>query len=99
MKKKFRKIWIGLLSGMVALNFFGLQACVYGPPERWSEEDVKQTRQHLDSIRGILQERQHVDVNNSTINMEEYQRETQRLEKEAASLEKRLKDMEKNKSN
>ena len=58
---------------------------------------MKQTRQHLDSIRGILQERQHVDVNDSTINMEEYQRETQRLEKEAASLEKRLKDMEKNK--
>lgn len=81
-----------MLSGVVAVNFFGLQACVYGPPPR---DDARELERRLDSIHQILKERQNVESNDSNINMEEYRMETQRLEKEVSTIEEQLKSLKK----
>lgn len=98
MNKKFHKIWINLLSSVavsVSFSFFGCAPSkVYGPPEI-PEENVKQMREHLDSIREILTERENSEVYGSPEIMEEYDRETNRLRQEANELEKKLEEMQK----
>ena len=101
----FRKLWIGLLSGIATLtacNVIGPQPCYYGPPPVDPTEDTVQPqndrreviRQRIAAIRDIVEERRNSEIYGSPEMMEEYARETRRLQAEADSLEKELETME-----
>lgn len=108
MGKWFRKLWIGLLSGMAALaacNIFSPPPCYYGPPPfdpstkedsavKVRNERLEALRQRIDAIRDILEERRNSEIYGSPEMMEEYERENRRLEAEADSLERELKALE-----
>ena len=103
MGKWFRKLWIGLLSGTAALvscNLTAPQPCYYGPPPVDPTVDTatmsrKETlRQRIDAIRNILEERHNSEIYGPPDMMEEYERETQRLQAESDSLERELKGLE-----
>lgn len=107
MGKLLRKVWIGLLSGTAALaacNFSSEQPCYYGPPEVPNGDTIENTnpkerremlRQRIESIRSIVEERQHSEIYGPPEMIEKYERETQRLQAEADSLERELKAMDK----
>ena len=105
MFKWFRKLWIGLLSGIATLtacNVIGPQPCYYGPPPVDPTEDTVKSqndrretlRQRIDAIRDIVEERRNAEVYGPPEVIEEYTQETYRLQAEADSLEKELKAME-----
>ena len=98
MKKWFRCLWIGLLSGTAFLASCGLKPhpTLYGgpPPEDSTQVQSMSRRQalqqHLDSIRAIIEEREFSEVYGSPEIIEKYSRETRRLKEEAAELEAQL---------
>lgn len=103
MGKWFRKMWIGLLSGIATLtacNVIGPQPCYYGPPPTDPTEDTVQPdrkemlRQRIAAIRDIVEERRNSEIYGPPEMMEEYGRETRRLQAEADSLELELKALE-----
>ena len=105
MFKWFRKLWIGLLSGIATLtacNVIGPQPCYYGPPPVDPTEDTIQPqndrrevlRQRIAAIRDIVEERRNSEIYGPPEVMEEYARETRRLQAEADSLESELKALE-----
>ena len=105
MFKWFRKLWIGLLSGIATLtacNVIGPQPCYYGPPPVDPTEDTLQPqndrrevlRQRIAAIRDIVEERRNSEIYGPPEVMEEYARETRRLQAEADSLESELKALE-----
>lgn len=96
-------MWIGLLSGIATLtacNVVGPQPCYYGPPPTDPTEDTVQTdrkemlRQRIAAIRDIVEERRNSEIYGPPEMIEEYGRETRRLEAEADSLEVELKALE-----
>lgn len=103
MARWFRKLWIGLLSGTAALascNLVGPQPCYYGPPTVDPTVDTSRAsrkealRQRIEAIRAIVEERQNSEVYGPPEIMEEYNRETRRLQSEADSLELELKALD-----
>lgn len=103
MGKWFRKLWIGLLSGVAALtacNFSGSQPCYYGPPPTDPTEDTvkpdrkTELRQRIAAIRDIVEERRNSEIYGPPEIMQEYAQETRRLIAEADSLEMELKALE-----
>ena len=103
MAKWFRKLWIGLLSGTAALvscNLIAPQPCYYGPPPVDPTVDTAKVsrkaaiRQRLDAIRDIVEERRNSEIYGPPEMMEEYERETNRLQAEADSLEQELLSLE-----
>lgn len=101
--KWLRKLWIGLLSGVATLtacNVIGPQPCYYGPPPTDPTEDTVQSnrkevlRQRIAAIRDIVEERRNSEIYGPPEIMEEYARETRRLQAEADSLEMELKALE-----
>lgn len=100
----FRKLWIGLLSGVATLTAcnVGPQPCYYGPPPVDPTEDTVNSqndrreviRQRIDAIRDIVEERLNSEIYGPPEMLEEYARETQRLQAEADSLERELKALE-----
>lgn len=109
MGRKFRKLWIGLLSGtavLAACNVFSPPPCYYGPPPidpssndtvmNANQHDRRETlRQRIQAINDILEERSNSEIYGSPEMMEEYARENMRLKAEADSLERELKLLEK----
>lgn len=102
MSRWFRKLWIGLLSGTAVLascDFFATSPKLYGPPpveDTLRKSDRREViRQRIESIRAIVEERQNSEIYGPPEMMEEYARETQRLQAEADSLEQELKAIEK----
>ena len=109
MGRRFRKLWIGLLSGtavLAACNVFSPPPCYYGPPPvdpssndtvmNVNQNDRRETlRQRIQAIHDILEERSNSEIYGSPEMMEEYARENIRLEAEADSLERELKLLEK----
>ena len=101
MSRWFRKLWIGLLSGTAALtscSLFSPPPCYYGPPpieDTLQKPDRREAiRQRIESIRAIVEERQNSEIYGPPEMMEEYARETSRLQAEADSLEQELKALE-----
>ncbi len=101
MKKWFRGLWIGLLSGTAFLASCGLkpQSTLYGPPPEDSTQVQSLTRrqfiqQQIDSIRAIIEKREFAEVYGSPEIIEAYSRETNRLKEEAAKLEAELKELD-----
>ncbi len=103
MAKWFRKLWIGLLSGTAALvscNLIAPPPCCYGPPPVDPTVDTTKAnrkvviRERINAIRDILDERRNSEIYGPPEMMEEYERETNRLQAEADSLEKELLSLE-----
>ena len=104
-----KKLWIWTLSGVaLILGSVSLvrcihreQPCYYGPPIKESEhlemDSIAQLRQQLqqrlDSIRAIVEERQNSEIYGPPEMMEEYARETKRLQVEADSIAKELENL------
>lgn len=105
-----RRLWIWILSGLAILLGGLLlvrcihrpQPCYYGPPvkdpdslEVSSKAQMRmQLQQRLDALRNIIEERQNSEIYGPPEMIEEYGRETRRLQAEADSLEKELKSLE-----
>ena len=105
MGKWFRKLWIGLLSGTAALaacNLFSPPPCYYGPPPVNPSDSVvnaknekrEMLRQRIDDIRDVLKERQNSEIYGPPEMMEAYEKENNRLQAEADSLEQELKNLD-----
>ena len=99
----FRKIWIGLLSG---LAFVSACTCnehpkVYGPPARdvddtvhvYTKQQKRQMRQRLEALRNIIKEREMSEVYGSPEIIERYANQTEKLRNEADSLSRVLESL------
>lgn len=99
MKKWFRNLWIGLLSGTAFLTACGLRPSptYYGSPN--VDEDLTEGRmalqQRLDSIRDIIEERESAKIYGSPEVMERYRTETSRMRAEADSISRKIEDFDK----
>ena len=105
MGRRFRKLWIGLLSGtavLAACNVFSPPPCYYGPPPvdpgpndtimNVNKNDRRESlRKRIQAIKDVLEERSNSGIYGSPEMMEEYARENMRLKAEADSLEHELK--------
>ena len=104
--KLFRKLWIGLLSGVATLaacNLVDPQPCYYGPPIVPENDSIENTnpkerramlKERIKNIRDILEERRNAEVYGPPEVINAYAKETQRLSDEADSLERELKALE-----
>ena len=105
-----RRLWIWILSGLALLLGGLLlvrcihrpQPCYYGPPVREPDslevsskaQRRQQLQQRLEALRNIIEERQNSEIYGPPEMIEEYGRETRRLQAEADSLENELKILE-----
>lgn len=89
------------MDSLSIIMFNEMPPLLYGPPQNDDFDTVKEQQRtelirQINEIRSILQRREGACIYGSPEVMERYKKETQRLRKQQAELEKALEDLDKN---